>query len=71
MEIAAVRMTARNDAINVALRSTKPVAAKERRDVCCARERKNAISECFDYKIPVIHLMGPKGDGDMQSAKRD
>jgi len=33
--------------------------------------RKNAIVEYLDYQIPVTQLMGPKGNGDMQAAKRD
>jgi len=32
---------------------------------------KNAIVEYLDYQIPVTQLMGPKGNGDMQAAKRD
>jgi len=31
----------------------------------------NAIVEYLDYQILVTQLMGPKGDGDMQVAKRD
>jgi len=31
------------------------------------KTRENAI---VDYQIPVTLLMGPKGNGDMQSAKR-
>jgi len=40
---------------------------------CTPREktRKNAIVEYIDYQIPVTQLMGPKGNGDMQAAKRD
>jgi len=40
---------------------------------CTPREktRKNAIVEYLDYQIPVTQLMGPKGNGDMQAAKRD
>jgi len=34
------------------------------------RTRKNAIVEYLDYQIPVTQLMGPKGNGDMQAAKR-
>jgi len=33
--------------------------------------RKNAIVEYLDYQIPVTQIMGPKGNGDMQAAKRD
>jgi len=33
--------------------------------------KKNAIVEYLDYQIPVRQLMGPKGIGDMQAAKRD
>jgi len=33
--------------------------------------RKNAIVEYLDYQIPVTQQMGPKGNGDMQAAKRD
>jgi len=32
---------------------------------------KNAIVEYLDYQIPVTQLMIPKGNGDMQAAKRD
>jgi len=32
---------------------------------------KNAIVVCLDYQIPVTHLMRPKGNEDMQAAKRD
>jgi len=35
------------------------------------KTRKNAIVEYFDYQIPVTQLMGAKGNGDMQAAKRD
>jgi len=35
------------------------------------KTRKNAIVEYLDYQIPVTQLMGPKGNGDMQAAKRD
>jgi len=35
------------------------------------KTRKNAIVECLDYQIPVTQLMGPKGNGDIQAAKRD
>jgi len=35
------------------------------------KTRKNAIVEYLDYQIPVTQLMGPKGNGDMQTAKRD
>jgi len=35
------------------------------------KTRKNAIVECLDYQIPVTQLMGPKGNADMQAAKRD
>jgi len=33
--------------------------------------RKNDIVEYLDYQIPVTQLKGPKGNGDMQAAKRD
>jgi len=33
--------------------------------------RKNAIVEYPDFQIPVTQLKGPKGNGDMQAAKRD
>jgi len=33
--------------------------------------RKNTIVEYLDCQIPVTQLMGPKGNGDMQAAKRD
>jgi len=33
--------------------------------------RKNAIVEYLDYQIPVTQVKGPKGNGDMQVAKRD
>jgi len=33
--------------------------------------RKNAIVEYPDYQIPVTQLKEPKGNGDMQAAKRD
>jgi len=33
--------------------------------------RKNAIVEYLDYQIPATQLKGPKGNGDMQAAKRD
>jgi len=33
--------------------------------------RKNAIVEYLDYQIPVTQLKGPKGNWDMQAAKRD
>jgi len=32
---------------------------------------KKAIVEYLDYQIPVTQLMGPKGNGDMQAAKRN
>jgi len=35
------------------------------------KTRKNAIVEYHDYQIPVTQLKGPKGNGDMQAAKRD
>jgi len=35
------------------------------------KTRKNAIVEYLDYQIPVTQLKGPKGNGDMQAAKRD
>jgi len=35
------------------------------------KTRKNAIVEYLDKQIPVTQLMGPKGNGDMQAAKRD
>jgi len=35
------------------------------------KTRKNAIVEYLDYQIPVTQLMGPKGNGDMQAARRD
>jgi len=36
------------------------------------KTRKNAIVEYLDYQIPVTQLsQGPKGNGDMQAAKRD
>jgi len=31
----------------------------------------NNLVEYLDYQIPVTQLMGPKGIGDMQAAKRD
>jgi len=33
--------------------------------------RENGIVEYPDYQISVTLLKGPKGDGDMQAAKRD
>jgi len=33
--------------------------------------RKKAIVEYLDCQIPVTQLIGPKGNGDMQAAKRD
>jgi len=33
--------------------------------------RKNAVVEYLDYQIPITQLLGPKGNGDMQAAKRD
>jgi len=35
------------------------------------KTRKNAIVEYLDYQIPVTLLKGPKGNGNMQAAKRD
>jgi len=35
------------------------------------KTRENAIVEYLDYQIPVTQLKGPKGNGDMQAAKRD
>jgi len=35
------------------------------------KTKKNAIVDYLDSQIPVIQLKGPKGDGDMQAAKRD
>jgi len=36
------------------------------------KTRKNAIVEFLDYQIPVTQLsQGPRGNGDMQAAKRD
>jgi len=35
------------------------------------KTRKNALIEYLDYQIPVTQLKGPKGNGDMQAAKRD
>jgi len=35
------------------------------------KTRKNAIVEYLDYQILVPQLKGPKGNGDMQAAKRD
>jgi len=32
---------------------------------------KNAIVEYLDYQIPVTQLKGPKGNREMQAAKRD
>jgi len=37
----------------------------------CTSVRMNAIVEYLDYQIPVTQLMGAKGNGDMQAAKRD
>jgi len=34
------------------------------------KKKKNAIVEYLDYQIPVTQLMGPKGNADMQAAKR-
>jgi len=34
------------------------------------KTRKNAIVECLDYQIRVNQRQRPKGDGDMESAKR-
>jgi len=34
------------------------------------KTRKNAIVEYLDYQIPVTQLKGPKGNADMQAAKR-
>jgi len=33
--------------------------------------RKGALVEYLIYQIPVTQLKGPKGNGDMQAAKRD
>jgi len=33
--------------------------------------KKNAIVEYLDYQIPVTKLKGPKGNGNMQTVKRD
>jgi len=38
---------------------------------CSTETRENAIVEYLDYQIPVTQLKGPKGNGDMQAAKRD
>jgi len=35
------------------------------------KTRKNAIIDYLDYQITVTQLKGPKGNGDMQAAKRD
>jgi len=35
------------------------------------KTRKNAIVEYVDYEIPITQLKGPKGNGDMQAARRD
>jgi len=35
------------------------------------KTRKNAIVVYLDYQIPVTHLKGLKGNGDMQTSKRD
>jgi len=35
------------------------------------KPRKNAVVEYLDYQIPVTQLKGQKGNGDMQTAKRD
>jgi len=35
------------------------------------KTRKNAMVEYLDYQIPVTQLKGPKGNEDMQAAKRD
>jgi len=35
------------------------------------KTRKHAIVEYLDYQIPVTQLKGPKGNGDVQAAKRD
>jgi len=35
------------------------------------KTRKNAIDEYLDYQIPVTQQMGPKGNEDIQAAKRD
>jgi len=45
----------------------------QRKRQCNNRQltRKNAIVEYLDYQIPVTQLKGPKGNRDMQAAKRD
>jgi len=35
------------------------------------KTRMNALVEYLDYQIPVTQLKGPKGNGDMQAARRD
>jgi len=35
------------------------------------RARKNAKFEYLDYQIPVTQFKGPKGNGDMEAARRD
>jgi len=35
------------------------------------KPRNNAIVEYLDYHLPVSQLKGPKGNGNMQAAKRD
>jgi len=42
-----------------------------RQQIYKIKKRKNAIVEYLDYQIPVTQLKGPKGNGDMQAAKRD
>jgi len=45
-----------------------------RRDIAhrtSLKVRKNAIVEYLVYQIPLTQLKGPKGNGDMQAAKRD
>jgi len=43
---------------------------KERAIHKTVKKRKNAIVEYLDYQVPVTQLKGPKGNGDMQAAKR-
>jgi len=38
--------------------------------IVVVKTRKNAVVEYLDCQIPVTQLMGPKGNGDMQAAKR-
>jgi len=35
------------------------------------KTRENAVVEYLDYQIPVTQIKGPKGNGDMQAARRD